>query len=132
MIRQCTPRDIPAITLLMKSELNFWHDDWRSDVLERALKTSDGLAFVAEEDTRIIGFICAHDLGFRAYLNEFIVHEDVRGKGIGKALLKKVEQELSKRGCKVLISDVWKNAESFYRNLGYEQPDITLLRKNLF
>ncbi|OGO00014.1 MAG: hypothetical protein A2Y58_04720 [Chloroflexi bacterium RBG_13_51_52] len=116
----------------MKSEPRFWQDDWRSDVIERGLKASDGLALVAEENSKIVGFICAHDFGFRAYLSEFIIHKNTRGKGIGKKLLKEVEKELHKRGCRILISDVWHNAESFYRNLGYEQPDVILLRKKIF
>ena len=132
MIRQVTYSDIEEIRLLMKSEPHFWQDDWRSDVIESGLRTSDGLASVAEEDSRIVGFICAHDLGFRAYISEFIVHKKVRSKSIGKTLLKEVEQELHKRGCRILIADVWHNTESFYRNLGYEQPDVTLLRKKLF
>jgi len=132
MIRQVTYSDIEEIKLLMKSEPHFWQDDWRSDVIERGLRTSDGLAFVAEEDSRIVGFICAHDLGFRAYISEFIVQKDVRSKGIGERLLKEVEKTLHKRGCRILISDVWHDAQNFYRKLGYEQPDVTLLRKKLF
>jgi len=131
MIRKAINRDIEQIELLMKSEPNFWQEDWRSDVIKIGLGTSGGLALVAEENSKIIGFICAHDLGFRAYLSAFIVHRDKRSKGIGKTLLKEVEHELHQRGCKILISDVWHNAESFYRNLGYEPPDAILLRKKL-
>jgi hypothetical protein len=57
----------------MRSEPGFWQDSWREDVLERGLDASGGLAFVWEEGGQILGFICAHDLRFRAYLSELIV-----------------------------------------------------------
>ncbi len=38
---------------------------WHHDVLERSLRSADELAFVWEEDGRNLGFVCAHDVGFR-------------------------------------------------------------------
>ena len=34
-------------------------------------------------------------------------------------------------GCCVVIADVWRDAESFYKKLGWESPDVVLLRKKL-
>jgi len=45
--------------------------------------------------------------------------------------VRQVEQELTERNCAVLISDVWKNAEGFYRALGWTSPDVVLLRQRL-
>jgi predicted N-acetyltransferase YhbS len=131
MIRQATPNDITAIKALMQSEPGFWHDSWRNDVLERGLAAADGLAFVWDEAGQILGFVCANDLGFRAYLNELIVVRKARTRGIGTRLVQKVEQELRSRGCAILISDVWRDAVGFYRALGWSEPDVTLLRKKL-
>ena len=131
MIRQATSNDISAIKVLMKSEPGFWNDSWRDDVLELGFATADGLAFVWDEGGHILGFICANDLGFRAYLNELIVAKEARTRGIGKRLLQKVEEELRHRGCTILISDVWRDAIDFYRTLGWSEPDATLLRKKL-
>jgi ribosomal protein S18 acetylase RimI-like enzyme len=80
--------------------------NWRSDVLESGLRSSDGLAFVYTEDNRIIGFVCAHDLGFRGYLSEIVVAQTLQHRGIGKSLLNAVEKELTKRGCEILAADV--------------------------
>ena len=77
------------------------------------------------------GFVCAHDLGFRAYLSELIVARGVRGRGIGKSLVERVQAELARRECRILIADVWHNAEPFYRSLGWEPPDVVLLRRKL-
>jgi predicted N-acetyltransferase YhbS len=69
MIRQATQNDIPAIKALMQSEPGFWQESWRHDVLERGLVASGGLSFVWDEAGQVLGFACAHDLGFRAYLS---------------------------------------------------------------
>jgi len=131
MIRAATESDIPTIQSLMQAVAGLWHEDWRADVLERAIRAADGLAFVWADRGKILGFVCAHDLGFRGYLSALVVAEEARGKGIGRQLVRHVERELAARGCPVLISDVWRDAEGFYRALGWTSPDVILLRKRL-
>jgi len=75
--------------------------------------------------------VCAHDLGFRAYLSELIVGQGAQGRGIGRNLVERVQDELARRGRRVLIADVWHDAEPFYRSLGWESPDVVLLRRRL-
>ena len=131
MIRSVTKEDIPNIRKLMESEPGFWQESWRYDVLERGLDSAGGLAFVWEETGQILGFVCAHDLGFRGYLSELIVAKSARNRGIGKHLVQQVEQKLAARGCNILISDVWEDSVRFYKLLGWSEPDIMLLRKPL-
>ena len=115
----------------MKSVKDFWDDSWRKDVIKLGIKTSNGLSFVYEENDDILGFICAHDLGFRGYLSELVVSPKAQNKGVGKKLLLKVEKLLEQKGCRVVISDVWKSAVKFYENSGWSAPDVKLLRKKL-
>lgn len=131
MIHKATEDDIPEIRSLMQSVPGFWQQNWRADTLERSIRSADGLAYVWTDHNRIVGFVCAHDLGFRGYLSELLVANEYRNRGIGKQLLRQVEQELSTQGCTVLIADVWKNSEKFYRNLGWSPPDVILLRRKL-
>ena len=131
MIRRASEADIPAIKTLMQSEPGFWKQATRTNVLEIELASARDLAFVWEEEGGILGFACAHDLGFRAYLSELIVAQVARRTGIGRQLVRHIEDELSDRGCPVLFSDVWRNAEGFYRSLGWSDPDVTLLSKRL-
>jgi len=131
MIGKATEEDIPVIKQLMQSEPDYWNQDNRPDVLKIALGSAKDLACVWEEDGRILGFICAHDLGFRAYLSEFIVHRSARRRGIGKQLVQRVQDELVQRKCPILFSDVWRTAEMFYRSLGWSEPNVILLRKKL-
>ena len=115
----------------MRSVPSFWKQSWREDVLERSIDSAEGLAFVFEDSDLIAGFVCAHDLGFRAYLSALLVSPEARGRGIGRQLVSHVETELIRRGCAVLFSDVWKDAAAFYRGLGWTSPDVVLLGKRL-
>lgn len=131
MIRTATKHDLASVRALIKSVPGLWHVEWRDDALERAIRASDGLAFVWEETGNILGFSCAHDVGFPGYLSLLVVDEFARGKGIGKELIMHTERELSKRGCATLISDVWQDAVGFYKALGWSPPGAVLLRHRL-
>lgn len=131
MIRQAQLKDAPAIRLLLQSEPQLWQESWPPDVLERAIKTSDGLAFVWEEQNVVLGFICAHDVGFRGYVSQLVVAEEARGKGVGKQLLTRVQNEMAERGCPVIIADAHRLAEEFYRGLGWQTPDAVLLARRI-
>jgi ribosomal protein S18 acetylase RimI-like enzyme len=115
----------------MEAEPGFWQRDWSDTTLAKALETAGDLALIWEENGSIAGFVCAHDFGFRAYLSELIVARGARGRGIGKRLVEHVQAELARRGRRVLIADVWHSAEPFYRALGWERPDVVLLRRKL-
>jgi GNAT superfamily N-acetyltransferase len=77
------------------------------------------------------GFVCAHDVGFRAYLSELVVWPDSQRRGIGSSLLSEVERRLSDRGCHLVIADVWADAQPFYRAQGWAPPSAVLMRKRL-
>lgn len=131
MLRPATEKDAAVVEDLMRSEPGLWQEGWRDDVLNRALTASGGLAFVWEEGGKVVGFVCAHDLGFRGYVSELIVHRAERSRGIGRQLLRHVERELQARGCAVVIADVWREATGFYRRLGWSEPDVKLMRRRL-
>jgi RimJ/RimL family protein N-acetyltransferase/predicted N-acetyltransferase YhbS len=131
MIRPASKLDLADIRKLMQSEPGFWQESWREDILDRALESAGSLAFVWESGGRILGFVCAHDVAFRGYLSALIVIPSVRRQGIGRQLVHRVEKELRSRGCTILISDVWRGAEAFYRSIGWSEPGPKLLRKNL-
>lgn len=131
MIRKAEAKDIKQIKNIFLKETGFRNENWRKNVLELGIKSSGDLSFVFQKGNKIIGFICVHDVGFRAYLSELITDPEFRNKGVGKALLERVEKELRKRGCRILISDVWIDSVGFYEKLGWSEPDVKLLRKKL-
>ncbi len=131
MIRTATENDVPQIRSLVLSVPGFWHVEWRPDVIERAIRAADGLAFVWDEGGHIVGFSCAHDVGFLGYLSLLVVAEEARGKGIGEKLVRHTERELAARGCATCISDVWQDAVGIYQALGWSAPGAVLLRQRL-
>ena len=131
MVRAANKRDIPLIKFLLKLEPGFWDDSWREDAIDIGIQSAKDLCFVWEEGSHILGFVCAHDLGFRAYLSELIVSPEKRKSGIGTALVKEVQKVLVQKGCKILIVDAWRGAVDFYHNLDFSEPDAKLLRVRL-
>lgn len=131
MIRLAGTADLPRIQALMKSVAGIWDESWRPDVLERVLGSSETIALVHQENDTIDGFICGHDVGFRAYLSELIVSAASQGRGVGSQLISELERRLADRGCSVLIADVWREAERFYRSRGWTKPGVVLLRRRL-
>lgn len=131
MIRLAETSDISRIRALMKSVAGLWDESWRPDVLERALGSRQTIALVHDEGGTVDGFACAHDVAFRGYVSEFVVSPESQGRGIGALLLSEIEGRLFDRGCRVVIADVWRNAEGFYRTQGWTPPEVVLLRKHL-
>lgn len=131
MIRDATAADVGEVRALMQSVAGFWDETWRQDVLERAIASPDVIALVHEEGEAVNGFACAHDVGFRAYLSELVVSQKVQRRGIGSKLLSEVERRMADRGCSLIIGDIWRDAESFYRAHGWTPPPVVLLRKRL-
>ena len=70
MIRGAKREDVPAIRRLMEAEPGFWQPEWSDATLWKGIESAGELALVWEEDTSIVGFVCIHDLGFRAYLSD--------------------------------------------------------------
>ncbi len=131
MIRIANTSDLAGIRALMKSVPGIWDETWRPDVLERALASVEALALVHHEKSVLVGFACAHDVGFRAYLSALVVSPKSQAQGIGTGLLVELERRLAARGCAVMIADVWQDAQYFYRSRGWTPPAVVLLRKHL-
>jgi GNAT superfamily N-acetyltransferase len=131
VIRDAVAADIGEVLTLMHSVAGFWDETWRQDVLERAFDCSGTIALVHQDRDAINGFACAYDLGFRAYLSELVVTLAAQHQGIGASLLSEVERRVADRGCSLIIADVWRNAEAFYRAHGWTPPPVVLLRKRL-
>jgi ribosomal protein S18 acetylase RimI-like enzyme len=131
MVREASTADITSIRSLMQGEPGFWQPWWSDRTVAEAIRSADGLAFVWEENSEILGLVCPHDLGFRAYLSELVVGSGARHRGIGTRLVQAVEEALRGKDLRVLIADVWRDAEPFYRSLGWEPPDVLLQRQLL-
>ena len=105
------------------------------DFLEYQLEDGDESGihyFMAEAKGKLVGFIC---FGFDSctlsthLLYWMAVHNDYRGKGIGKVLLKKFEECVIEKGAKKIVletagRDLYKPTRDFYERNGYREQGI--------
>jgi Acetyltransferases len=84
-------------------------------------------AFVATVHNRVIGFVTLYYLdvfhygGQVASIQELVVTEEFRGRGVGQALVEFVRRQTTERNCQGLevATDLWQGgAKSFYKRCG--------------
>jgi N-acetylglutamate synthase-like GNAT family acetyltransferase len=108
------------------------------EVFVQNLRDDNVLYYVVERDGRVIGFASLHTepqlhhAGLVGEIQELIVHETVRDKGIGAQLVSRLEQEAEKRGC-VSIEVTTKNfrvdAQRFYEQVGFKRTHVNFTKK---
>jgi len=109
-----------------------WNDPHKD--IARKLTVQRELFFVGEVEGRIVATVMAGFEGHRGWVNYLAVAPGMRGRGYGAALMKRVEEEFTARGCpKVSLLVRSANAEvmEFYRRLGYAADDAVPLGKRL-
>ena len=107
------------------------------DVFVQNLRDDNVLYYVVERDGFVIGFASLHiepqlhHAGLVGEIQELIVHETVRDKGIGAQLVSRLEQEAQKRGC-VSIEVTTKNfrvdAQRFYEQVGFKRTHVNFTK----
>ncbi len=99
----------------------------------RALLASDrGIVLVAEDESAIVGVITASFNpairygGSYAQIEELIVDESGRGKGVGARLAGALIEEARRRGCKEIGLYSLEHTRPFYEKLGftYQGPEL--------
>ena len=114
---------------------SFTHDDAERKIDGMIEHVTNGSAMVigALEGDELVGYVWAYEHPFREevriYVNEIHVHEDYRGKGIGRELLKAVESMARERGYRALYIHTEGNnagAIRLYQNEGYEIERVQL------
>ena len=68
----------------------------------------------------------------RGKISELIVTSKIRGKGVGQALIEKMEQYFKSKDCEYVLVDVFaynENAIKFYDKKGYHPRMITNIKR---
>ena len=135
------------IVSIDKDELEQIHPDYRDKMTIHDLKNvseHNGKCYLAIEDNKVVGLIMGiireydeHDyLDYKCpkegEITELIVSSKVRSKGIGKALMDKIEDYFKSLGCEYIIVDVFAyndNAIDFYHKQGYHPRMHTEIKK---
>ena len=104
------------------------------DDIARKLKVQRELFIVAELDGEIVGTVIGGWDGHRGWVYSVVVSPDHRRKGIGTALMKRIERDLAGTGCHKLNLQVRagnQGAVAFYESLGYAVEDRVSMGKLL-
>lgn len=153
-IRSASKRDIPSLLALLSEVLEI-HHKIRPDIFKSgATKYSESElcaiisdaktpVFVAEIDARVVGYcFCVITeqeenaiLKYRKdlYIDDLCVSQEIRSKGVGKALYLYAEEYAKSIGCQSVTLNVWDGndgAISFYEKLGLT-PRKTYLEKKI-
>jgi ribosomal protein S18 acetylase RimI-like enzyme len=108
------------------------------DVFVRNLHCESVLYYVAESEGAIVGFGSLHiepqlhHVGLAGEIQELVVHETVRSKGIGAELVSRLEEEAGKRGCvsiEVTTRKRWVDAQRFYKGVGFRQTHVNFTKE---
>ena len=98
------------------------------------ISNNNGKCFIAIENNQVIGLIMGIIIKYDKYdyldykcpksgeITELIVTKKIRKKGIGKQLMKTMENFFKNEGCEYVLVDVFaynENAINFYNNEGY-------------
>lgn len=105
-----------------------------TSVIATKLKVQRELFFVAILDGRLVGTAMSGFDGHRGWVYAVAVAPDVRRRGTGAALMRRVEEELARRGCVKLNLQVrGTNAQAarFYERIGYTAEDRISMGKRL-
>lgn len=130
-IRSMLKSDIPQLVFLYKQ---FWNEESNIDKMQvqfERLSCNDAYVFLsAVENNKLVGsvmgVVCQELYGdCRPFLvmENMIVDQDSRKKGVGKLLFNKLEQIAKMRGCVqiILVTETSrKDACAFYQSCGFQ------------
>ncbi len=118
--------DYPAVLNIWNSVGDGIHVSFsdKPDELEKLLRISPGLFFLAIDHGTIIGTIMGGFDGRRGLIYHLAVLPEYQNRHIGSYLMNCVENTLYEKGCRkiyLFIVPENLNRAGFYKNLGYEQ-----------
>jgi ribosomal protein S18 acetylase RimI-like enzyme len=102
------------------------------DEIAKKFARDPNLFLVAVADDQLIGTVFAGFDGRRGIVYHLAVARTHRGNGIGKMLMAEIEKRLAAKGCLksyLLVTRDNPNVIDFYRDLGWDVMDVTLMGK---
>lgn len=110
-----------------------WNDP-RKDIERKLAVQADLFVVAVTPEGRVVGCIMGGYDGHRGSMNYLASAPDLRGAGIGFALMQHIEAELLKLGCPKINLQVRPTNDgvvSYYERMGYEVAEIIDLGKRL-
>ncbi len=135
------------ILLIDEDKLDQLHPEYREKMALVDLnnvKSQNGKCLLAIEDAKVVGLVMGTIPEYEKYdyldykcpkrgiVTELVVSKSIRGKGIGRKLLKKIEEYFKSQNCEYVLIDVFAyndGAINFYNKNGYHARMITDIKK---
>ncbi len=135
------------IVTIDEDNLDHVHPEYHEKMALVSLKdvsNNNGKCYLAIEGDEVVGLIMGIIPAYSKYdyldykcpkrgmITELIVTQKIRSKGIGKALINKMEEYFKSLGCQYVLVDVFAyntNAINFYANCGYHPRMYTDIKK---
>ncbi len=135
-LREFTLVDYDTVYALWENAgpgLGIGRSDTREEIAKK-LQRDPGLFLVAEDDGKLIGTVIGGFDGRRGLIYHLAVDHAHHRRGVGKMLMDEVEKRLKAKGCLrcyLLVKDDAREAIGFYRQLGWDTWDVTILGKTI-
>lgn len=127
MIKYSIGKEVDYNRLIVLFNQVGWNDKTQDINRLHSMVENSQIVVTAWDDEIMIGFArCTTDYVFNGQLNNVVVDESYRGKGVGKALINNI-LDLNKEVTFVLRGDI--ENEGFYKNLGFENCELSLVYK---
>ncbi|NOZ59146.1 MAG: ribosomal protein S18-alanine N-acetyltransferase [Euryarchaeota archaeon] len=124
MIRKFRPSDLQRV---YEIEAQSFRDPYHPLFLINLYELYGETFLVAEVDRRVVGYVIARKVNSKGHIIAIAVDPGFRCRGIGRALMLAVEEELKKMGVIELWLEVRASntrAMRFYRRLGYSEKEV--------
>ena len=125
-IRWMIRRDMPEVLAIEEQCFEF---PWYEDDFIRCLRQRNCIGMVAEHNERVVGFMIYELHKNRLHILNFAVHEQMRRRGIGSQMIRKLVSKLSPQRRSRIMLEVREtnlSAQLFFRDIGFRA--ISLLR----
>ena len=135
-IREFKLDDYDAIYVLWSNAgpgIGLGRSDTKEEVAKKLQRDPD-LFLVAESDGKIVGTVIGGFDGRRGIVYHLAVEQAFRSNGLGKRLMDEIERRLAAKGCirsYLMVKREAADVQDFYRDIGWETMDITIMAKNL-
>jgi len=122
-----------VIDLWLRTGITIGPSDSREGILH-TLQYNPGLFLIADSGGRVVGTVIGTYDGRCGWAHHVAVDPQWQGLGLGRALMRELENRLRARGCaRINLTVTRANAQvqSFYERLGFHPRDVILMHKCL-
>ncbi len=123
-IRWMIRRDMPEVLEIEKTSFEF---PWSEEDFIRCLRQRNCIGMVAEYDDRVVGFMIYELHKNQLHVLNFAVRPDVRRRGIGTQMVKKLKGKLSQQRRNRVMLEIRETnlaAQLFFRNTEFRAVSV--------